>query len=331
MQVVIDELRAATGNVTEAEIARAKAQMKAGLLMALESSSARAEQLARQMFAWGRPMPLDEIVAKIEAVTVEIRAAGRAVADRAAAARRLLRSGPAKGLRARPASRKVWCQESAHERSMAFFRAVSVSELSPAVQGDGVFLRAPQMADFADWVRVREQSRDFLTPWEPVWPADDLTRGGFKRRLKRYSEDFRGDQAYPFFLFDKGSGRLVGGLTLTNIRRGVAQAGSLGYWIGAPFARQGFMTAGVRAFVPFAFDACGCIGSRPPAFPPTRPRSDCSKKPDSSARAMRANISASTASGRTTCFMRGCRATRRINDYDAHCAMRLGTATIGMV
>ena len=64
--------------MTEAEIARAKAQMKAGLLMALESSSARAEQLARQMFAWGRPMPLDEIVAKIEAVTVEsVRAAGR--------------------------------------------------------------------------------------------------------------------------------------------------------------------------------------------------------------------------------------------------------------
>jgi predicted Zn-dependent peptidase len=80
MQVVIDELAAATENVTEDEIARAKAQMKAGLLMALESSSARAEQLARQMFAWGRPMPLSEIVAKIEAVTVDtVRQAGRAL------------------------------------------------------------------------------------------------------------------------------------------------------------------------------------------------------------------------------------------------------------
>jgi ribosomal-protein-alanine N-acetyltransferase len=137
---------------------------------------------------------------------------------------------------------------------MAFFRAVSVTELFPAIQGDGVYLRAPQMADFAEWVGVREQSRDFLTPWEPVWPADDLTRGGFKRRLKRYNEDFRGDQAYPFFLFAKETNRLIGGLTLTNIRRGVAQAGSLGYWIGAPFARKGFMTAGVRAFVPFAFE-----------------------------------------------------------------------------
>ena len=97
MQVVIDQLAAATDNVTEAEIARAKAQMKAGLLMALESSSARAEQLARQMFAWGRPMPLDEIVAKIEAVTVEsVRAAGRILIARNRPAISVL--GPGKGL-----------------------------------------------------------------------------------------------------------------------------------------------------------------------------------------------------------------------------------------
>ena len=97
MQVVIDQLAGATENVTEAEIARAKAQMKAGLLMALESSSARAEQLARQMFAWGRPMPLAEIVAKIEAVTVEsVRAAGRSLIARSRPAIAAL--GPGKGI-----------------------------------------------------------------------------------------------------------------------------------------------------------------------------------------------------------------------------------------
>ena len=97
MQVVIDELAGATETVTEAEVARAKAQMKAGLLMALESSSARAEQLARQMFAWGRPMPLAEIVAKIEAVTVEsVRAAGRILIARNRPAIAAL--GPGKGL-----------------------------------------------------------------------------------------------------------------------------------------------------------------------------------------------------------------------------------------
>jgi predicted Zn-dependent peptidase len=78
MRVVVDQINAAADDLSETEVARAKAQMKAGLLMALESSQARAEQLARQMFAFGRPVPLTELVAKIEAVTVEsARAAGR--------------------------------------------------------------------------------------------------------------------------------------------------------------------------------------------------------------------------------------------------------------
>ena len=62
MRVVVDEIDDAAETLTEAEVARAKAQMKAGLLMALESSGARAEQLARQMLAYGRPIPLEEIV-----------------------------------------------------------------------------------------------------------------------------------------------------------------------------------------------------------------------------------------------------------------------------
>ncbi|HET7680479.1 MAG TPA: pitrilysin family protein [Xanthobacteraceae bacterium] len=80
MRVVVDQIAQASENLTEAEVARAKAQMKAGLLMALESSRSRAEQLARQMLAYGRPIPLSELVGKIEAVTVEsARAAGRAL------------------------------------------------------------------------------------------------------------------------------------------------------------------------------------------------------------------------------------------------------------
>jgi ribosomal-protein-alanine N-acetyltransferase len=137
---------------------------------------------------------------------------------------------------------------------MALFRTLHVSEPLPAVDGPGVHLRAPQMSDFDEWAALREASRDFLVPWEPTWPADDLTRGAFRRRLKRYAEDLRSDQAYPFFIFAKEQNCLVGGVTLTNIRRGVAQAGSIGYWIGAPFARRGYMTAAMRALVPFSFD-----------------------------------------------------------------------------
>jgi ribosomal-protein-alanine N-acetyltransferase len=136
---------------------------------------------------------------------------------------------------------------------MAFFRAVSFSEPAISIPGDVVSLRAPQMVDFEEWAALRETSRDFLTPWEPTWPADDLNRGAFRRRLKRYSEDQRGDQAYPFFIFRNEDQALVGGITITNIRRGVAQAGSLGYWMGAAYARRGYMTAAVRNLLPFAF------------------------------------------------------------------------------
>jgi ribosomal-protein-alanine N-acetyltransferase len=136
---------------------------------------------------------------------------------------------------------------------MAFFRTVSFSEQLPTIVGNGVLLRTPQMSDYAVWSSLREASRDFLTPWEPTWPADDLTRASFRRRIKRYSEDQRLDMAYPFFIFRKSDGALVGGLTLSNVRRGCAQAGSLGYWMGASFARQGHMTSAVAAVLPFAF------------------------------------------------------------------------------
>jgi ribosomal-protein-alanine N-acetyltransferase len=136
---------------------------------------------------------------------------------------------------------------------MALFRTVSFTESVPAIEGDGVVLRTPQMMDFPEWAQLREHSRDFLTPWEPIWPADDLTRAAFRRRLRRYTEDARQDLAYAFFVFRRSDDALVGGLTLANVRRGVAQAGSLGYWMGEPFAGQGYMSRAVRALIPFGF------------------------------------------------------------------------------
>jgi ribosomal-protein-alanine N-acetyltransferase len=136
---------------------------------------------------------------------------------------------------------------------MAFFRTVSANENTPAIAGEGVTLRAPQSGDHAEWAALREASRKFLTPWEPIWPDDDLTRGAFRRRLRRYAEDQRNDLAYAFLIFRSSDARLVGGLTLANIRRGVAQAGSIGYWTGAPYARHGYMTAAVRALIPYCF------------------------------------------------------------------------------
>jgi [ribosomal protein S5]-alanine N-acetyltransferase len=136
---------------------------------------------------------------------------------------------------------------------MAFFRTINFSEPLASITGEGVTLRTPQMTDYAEWATLRDASRAFLTPWEPTWPADDLARSSFRRRIRRYAEDLRTDQGYAFLIVRNADGVLVGGLTLANIRRGVAQAASLGYWMGLPYVRCGYMTAAVRAVIPFAF------------------------------------------------------------------------------
>ena len=109
------------------------------------------------------------------------------------------------------------------------------------------------MRDYEQWRWLRELSRDFLTPWEPTWPADDLTRGAFRRRLRRHAEEIDRDEAYPFFIFREGDHALLGGLTLGQVRRGVAQAATLGYWMGEPHAGRGHMARAVRATTGFAF------------------------------------------------------------------------------
>lgn len=122
------------------------------------------------------------------------------------------------------------------------------------IDGEGVYLRAPEARDYAEWSDVRESSRAFLTPWEPTWAADELSRGSFRYKLRRYTEDARDDKAYAMFIFREEDGALTGGVTLSNVRRGVAQAASLGYWAGEIYAGHGYTTAAVRAVVRFAFD-----------------------------------------------------------------------------
>lgn len=119
--------------------------------------------------------------------------------------------------------------------------------------GERVFLRLPERGDYEEWATLRARSRDFLTPWEPSWPPDALGRAGFRARLARYADDWRTDQSYNFFIFS-ADGALVGGVGLSNVRRGVAETASLGYWVGEPFARRGYMSAALPLVLDFAFD-----------------------------------------------------------------------------
>lgn len=137
---------------------------------------------------------------------------------------------------------------------MAFLRSVSAPEQGPVIYGEQLVLRMPQMNDYASWAELRAHSRDFLTPWEPEWTSTELTRASFRRRLRHYAKEYKDDAGYAFFMFRASDDALVGGLTLSNVRRGVTQACALGYWVGAPHARQGYMTGAVRAVVPFVFD-----------------------------------------------------------------------------
>lgn len=122
------------------------------------------------------------------------------------------------------------------------------------LDGGTVFLRPPRMSDHKAWAELRAASRDFLQPWEPTWPADDLTRAAFRRRLSLYARDRDLGLGHAFLAFESASGALVGGVNIRGITRGVAQSASIGYWAGLPYVRRGFTLAGVRAITRFAFD-----------------------------------------------------------------------------
>jgi ribosomal-protein-alanine N-acetyltransferase len=136
---------------------------------------------------------------------------------------------------------------------LALFRLGPASESVNFVRGEGVYLRPPEMRDYEAWAGLRERSRAFLTPWEPTWPGDDLTRAAFRRRLRRHAQEIENDESYPFLIFREADNILVGGLTLGQVKRGVAQAATLGYWMGSPYAGKGLMSRSVRAVTGFAF------------------------------------------------------------------------------
>jgi [ribosomal protein S5]-alanine N-acetyltransferase len=143
-------------------------------------------------------------------------------------------------------------------RPMAFMRGLTFpGGQQPVIRGEGIYLRYPRIADYPIWAKLRGESREFLTPWEPVWSDDELTRGAFRRRIKRYQKETRLDSAYVFFVLRESDDVLLGGCTLSNVRRGVTQCCTMGYWIGARFARQGYMTSAVKALVPFVFRTLG--------------------------------------------------------------------------
>jgi [ribosomal protein S5]-alanine N-acetyltransferase len=137
---------------------------------------------------------------------------------------------------------------------MAFLRVGDTTEDISGLSAEGITLRAPRIEDYPAWAELRTLSRAHLTPWEPLWPRDDLSKAGFRRRLRIYNREAREDSGYGFLIFSTDEQVLLGGITLSNVRRGVSQSAMLGYWLGVPYVGQGYMSRSVRTILPFVFD-----------------------------------------------------------------------------
>jgi len=124
-----------------------------------------------------------------------------------------------------------------------------------AITTERLILRLPEHRDFRQWSGLRAASAGFLTPWEPTWSSDHLSRRAFTNRVHWSVRTASQGTALALFLIRQHDQALVGAITLDHIRRGPAQAATIGYWVGQPFARQGYMREAIRATVHHAFTA----------------------------------------------------------------------------
>lgn len=137
---------------------------------------------------------------------------------------------------------------------MAFLRSVGGEETQPLIRGGDLVLRAPRMSDYEAWAAVRQVSKSHLQPFEPQWASDELTRPAFRARVRLHQRHQRDGTGHAFFIFRDRDHQIIGGVTLANVRRGITQAASVGYWIATPFTRAGNMQRALRALLPYAFE-----------------------------------------------------------------------------
>ena len=121
------------------------------------------------------------------------------------------------------------------------------------LSGERIFLRPPKRRDALKWQKLRMVSKNFLVPWEPAWDASSCSRRAFIRYFKNSNYLANIDKAYSFLIFKSDDKALLGGINIGNVRRGVAQSASIGYWIGVNYARNGYMIEALRLLIPSLF------------------------------------------------------------------------------
>lgn len=130
-----------------------------------------------------------------------------------------------------------------------------LSKRKVQIETERLTLRLPQHTDYIAWSSLRQMSREFLTPWEPTWANDHLSRKAFTNRVHWAQRSVANGTGLPLFMFQRGDNALLGAITLDNVVRGPSQSGTLGYWIGHPFARQGYMREAILGLSHYVFEA----------------------------------------------------------------------------
>ena len=136
---------------------------------------------------------------------------------------------------------------------IGLFKSLSEAIRGKPIRAGRVYMRPPQRRDCRKWLNIRAESRKFLQTWEPTWPADSLTRKAFFRRLKTYAFQSNTDTGYVFLVFRQEDHALIGSIAINDVRRGVAQNCSIGYWVGEQYAGNGYMTEALSGLLPIIF------------------------------------------------------------------------------
>ncbi len=136
---------------------------------------------------------------------------------------------------------------------IALFKSLSQAIKGNPIRAGRVYMRPPQRRDCWKWLELRKDSQQFLQPWEPTWPTDSLTRKAYFRRLKAHALHSNRDLGYTFLVFRQVDRALIGGVAINDVRRGVAQSCSIGYWVGQSYAGKGYMTEALSGVLPVIF------------------------------------------------------------------------------
>jgi len=129
--------------------------------------------------------------------------------------------------------------------------------LPPRLEGERIFLRLPEMRDAAEWCLTIQKNKNFLKPWSPSSAIRHIHKKGFAARHALWRFDSRSGVAHVFFIFERDTQKLIGGITLGNIIRGAGQMATLGYWMDEDMTGKGYMTEAVGVVGRFAFETLG--------------------------------------------------------------------------